>query len=77
MAVKTITLDLEAYAILARRKRPGQSFSTVVKEHFAQPKTGRDLLEVLPQVELSPEALDAIERQIEARRGEPARAARW
>jgi hypothetical protein len=35
------------------------------------------LLELLPQVELSPEALDAIERQIEARRGEPARAARW
>lgn len=47
-----------------------------LSEHLAQPKTGRDLLDLLPQVELSSEALDAIERQIEARRGEPARAER-
>jgi predicted CopG family antitoxin len=76
MAVKTITLDLEAYDLLARRKRAGQSFSQVVKEHFGRTKTGRDLLEALPQVALSPEALDAVEGQIERRRADAARAAR-
>lgn len=68
MAEKTIALDLEAYELLARHLRPGQSFSEVVKQHFARPKTGRDL---------SDETLDAIERQIEARSADPARAAHW
>ena len=44
MAVKTITIDLEAYEALRRYKRKGQSFSQVIKEHFNAPKTGRDLL---------------------------------
>ncbi len=44
MAVKTITIDLAAYEALARRKRPGESFSEVIKAHFASGGTGRDLL---------------------------------
>jgi predicted CopG family antitoxin len=76
MAVKTITLDLEAYDLLARRKRPGQSFSEVVKEQFGRTKTGRDLLAALADVTVSAATLDAVEAQIENRRSEPARAAR-
>ncbi len=44
MAVKTITIDLEAYELLRRRKRGGASFSRVIKEHFGTPRKARDLL---------------------------------
>ena len=74
MAVKTITIDMEAYDLLARHKRDGQSFSQVIKAHFgAQPTAGRFLARIRA-VRLSAEALDAIEEQVRRRRLEPARA---
>jgi len=74
MAVKTITIDLEAYDLLARHKRPGQSFSQVIKEQFRGRSTGADLLRVLQTMEpLSEETLDAIDEQVRARRRSPAR----
>jgi predicted CopG family antitoxin len=76
MAVKTITLDLEAYETLRQHKRQGQSFSEVVKEHFQRPKTGADLLRVLQEVHLAEDTIEAIARQVADRRKSRARAPR-
>jgi predicted CopG family antitoxin len=74
MAVKTITIDIEAYGVLARHKRVGQSFSQVIKEHFGpQPTAGRFLAR-LRTIRVDPQALQAMERLVAARRREPARA---
>ena len=72
MAVKTITIDLEAYEALRRRKRAGQSFSQVIKEHFNAPKTGRDLQAALERFALSPDTLDAVEDAMRRRAESPA-----
>jgi predicted CopG family antitoxin len=74
MAVKTITIDVEAYEILARRKRPGQSFSEVVKEELGRIRTGRDLAAALNGIRFSEGTLDAVDRQIRRRSRSPARA---
>jgi predicted CopG family antitoxin len=73
MAVKTITIDLDAYELLARHKRPGQSFSTVIKKHFGPRKTAAALLRALPSLTLKDETLDQIEAQVKERRRHPAR----
>ena len=60
--------------MLARHKQPGQSFSAVIKAHFGpQPSAGR-FRALLSAVRLRGEVLDAAERQVRARRKEPARA---
>jgi predicted CopG family antitoxin len=79
MSVKTITIDLEAYGLLARQKRAGQSFSQVIKAHFGPEPTAGRFLTGLRTIRASPEALDtldAMDRQVRARRLEPARAVR-
>ena len=74
MAVKTITIDIEAYAMLSRYKREGQSFSQVIKAHFGpQPTAGRFLARIRA-IRVSAPALDAMERQVGARKLSPARA---
>ena len=67
MAVKTITIDLEAYEILARHKKPGQSFSEVIKERLGPLKTAGEFRRMLREVKLSESTLDAIEAQVKAR----------
>jgi predicted CopG family antitoxin len=74
MAVKTITIDLEAYEALARHKRKGDSFSRVIKEHFGRSGTGRDLAALLPEIRLSGGTLDELDRLIAARRRDRAKA---
>lgn len=74
MAVKTITIDLEAYEALARRKRKGESFSRVIKEHFGRRSTGRDLNALLPAVHLSAGTLGKLDELIAGRRRDHVRA---
>lgn len=76
MAVKTITIDLEAYEALSRRKRAGQSFSQVIKEHFGTARTAAELLSLVRSWRPDRDTLDAVERQIRARKKSPARAPR-
>jgi predicted CopG family antitoxin len=73
MAVKTITIDMEAYGLLARRKRVGQSFSQVIKAHFGRQPTVANFLTALRATRLGEETLNAVERQVKGRRSSPAR----
>ena len=73
MAVKTITIDMEAYELLSRRKGPGESFSQVIKAHFRpQPTAGR-LLARIKRVGVSEDALDAMDAIVRDRANHPAR----
>lgn len=76
MGVKTITIDLEAYATLARRKRPGQSFSQVIKEHLGSVRTGAELKRAVEGLVVPDAILDAVDRQLGFRRRSRARAPR-
>jgi Putative antitoxin len=73
MAVKTITIDLVAYEALARRKRPGQSFSDVIKTHFSAGGTGRDLLRAARDLRLEHGTLDRLARTVADRKRHRAR----
>lgn len=72
MAVKTITIDLEAYDALKRRKRRGQSFSDVIKEHFRGDTTGAVLKRVVGELSLDASTLDAVDELVELRSRDPA-----
>lgn len=76
MAVKTITIDMDAYGLLSLNKRPGQSFSQVIKAQFAPRPTAARFKAALRAGKIGPvsdEALDAMERIVKARRDEPVR----
>ena len=78
MAVKTITIDVEAYERLAGLKRTGQSFSQVIKEHLpAVGTTARELLARLDETAISDETLTEVERIIDERGRHPVRVPEW
>ena len=78
MAVKTITIDIDAYERLARLKGEGQSFSQVIKELVpARPSRARDLLAALDRSWVSDTTLDAFDRVVAERRRSPVRVPRW
>ncbi|HKK27493.1 MAG TPA: antitoxin VapB family protein [Gemmatimonadota bacterium] len=74
MATKTISIDLEAYEALRRRKRRGESFSDVIKKHFTRGATGRELRRALDDLRLDASTLDAADELVARRSEEPATA---
>ena len=69
MAVKTITIDMEAYEILLKAKKGKESFSQVIKKTLANKrKIARNLLENLDAVILADETLDAVDGLIQDRK---------
>ena len=67
MAVKTITIDLEAYEALARQKKPGQSFSQVIKEQFGPRKTVAAFRRTLRETAVSTHTLKAVDEVVQSR----------
>lgn len=61
MAVKTITIDLEAYEILSNQKNQGESFSQVIKRRFRPKPRFEDFLRTLRTSALSDQTLNHIE----------------
>ena len=61
MAVKTITIDLEAYRLLVRQKKAGESFSQVVKRTFGRHGSPAALLEATSGICFSPRVLESLE----------------
>ncbi len=72
MAVKTITIDMDAYRALKRHKGEGQSFSDVIKEHLGSRSTGATLLGALADADLTEGTLDAIDEIVASRAESPA-----
>ncbi|MGH7543723.1 MAG: antitoxin VapB family protein [Gemmatimonadota bacterium] len=73
MATKTITIDLEAYEALKRRKRKGQSFSDVIKDHFSTGATGNEFRRALIELRLDASTLDLLDDLVRRRGSDPAR----
>lgn len=71
MFAKTIRLDREAFDLLSRRKKKGQSYSEVIKEHFGPRSTDQALRRAIQEADISEETLDLMEEQVEARRLAP------
>lgn len=67
MVVKTITIDLEAYDLLAAEKHGNESFSQVIKRRFRAPKTASRLLEHVDELVLDEHTLDTIEGLVKER----------
>ena len=74
MAVKTITIDMEAYNLLARQKQAGQSFSQVIKAHFGSQPTAARFRALARGLRIGDDALHAMESQVRARAKSQARA---
>ncbi len=68
MAVKTITIDMEAYDLLSKEKRDDESFSKVIKRTIkSNKKTAENLLKNLDSFTLSDESIENIEKLVMSR----------
>jgi len=73
MAVKTITIDMEAYNLLSRHKKEGQSFSQTIKAHFGEQPTAGRLLQRVRGIKMSQEYIDDMRKIIRERKLDPPR----
>lgn len=68
MAVKTITIDMEAYNLLSKLKKPNESFSQVIKKTLAdRSKTAQRFYEDLNRLVLAKDTIDKIEELVAER----------
>lgn len=67
MAVKTITIDIEAYKRLKAVQADRESFSQTIKRAIRPPVDVKNLRKTLSKSFLSNEAADAIEKHISQR----------
>ena len=67
MPVKTITIDMEAYGLLAAEKRRNESFSRVIKRKFRRAGPAKALLDRLDDVCLSAGTLKSLDKILKAR----------
>lgn len=73
MAAKTIALDAEAYELLARSKRPAETFSEVVRRTLRPPSEILDLAGSLSDTPPKVWGQMMRERRAHRRRDEPRR----
>ena len=67
MPVKTSTIDMDAYDLLAAEKREAESFSRVIKRRFRKAGTSADLLANLAGICLSESGVRGVEKVLAAR----------
>ena len=68
MAVKTITIDMEAYEMLSDEKRGKESFSKVIKRRLASEKTATSLLAAIENLSFDEDTIDYTEEIVESRK---------